>query len=52
MKKVCKDHDYCHMVMLEKDKNSFKYNQDKKCLKIPFVIYADTELPLEKHSYM
>lgn len=46
--KVCKDHDYCHMIIRKKDKSSLKYNQDKKCLRAPFVIYADIESLLEK----
>ena len=49
---VCKDYDYCHMVMSEECKNILKYNQDKKSLKAPFIIYADTESSLEKiHTY-
>ena len=31
------------MIMPEGDNNIFKYNQDKKSLKTPFVIYADKE---------
>ena len=43
--------DYCHMVMPKKRKNILEYNQDRKSLKTLFVIYADTELLLEKiHS--
>ena len=44
---MCKDQDYCHMVM-EKGKSIFEYNQDKKCLKTPFIIYVDTKSLLEK----
>ena len=36
------------MIMPEEDKNILKCNQDKKCLKTPYVIYADTESLLEK----
>ena len=45
---VCKNHDYCHMVMLEEDKNVLKYNQDQKYFKTPFINYADTESLLVK----
>ena len=47
---VCKNHDYCHMVMLEEGKNIFRYNQDKKCLKTPFTIYADTATTWKIHA--
>ena len=48
IKNVWKDRDSCHMIMPEEDKNILKCNQDKKCLKTPYVIYADTESLLEK----
>ena len=34
--------------MTEKSKNILKYNHGEKCIKVPFVIYADTESLLEK----
>ena len=34
--------------MLEEDKNILKYNLGEKSVKVPFVIYADTEPLLEK----
>lgn len=40
---VCKDHNCCHMVLLEEDKNVLKYNQDKISLKTPFTTYVEIE---------
>ena len=45
---VCKNNDYCHMIIPEEDNNTLKYNQNKKSLKALFVIYVATELLLEK----
>ena len=47
---MCKDHDYCHLKIAMKHNNILKYNhnQDKKSMKIPSVIYVDTESLLEK----
>ena len=47
-KKICENHDYCHVEMPTKDKNRIKYNQGEKSIKLPFVIYADLECLLEK----
>ena len=49
-KKICENHDYCHVEMPIKDNNTIKYNQGKKSIKLPFVIYADLECLLEKMS--
>ena len=40
---VCKDHDYCYVKIPDKDNNRLKYNSGEKCMKVPFVIYADSE---------
>ena len=40
---VCKDYDYCHVVILEVSKKILKYNQDKKS------IYVDNESLLQKN---
>ena len=45
---VCNDHDCCLSVMSVQEKTILKYNQDKNSLKTSFVIYAGTELLLEK----
>ena len=47
-KKICENHEYCHIEMPTKDKNIIKYNQGEKSLKLPFIIYAYLECLLEK----
>ena len=47
-KKICENHEYCHIEMPNKDNNIIKYNQGEKSLKLPFIIYADLECLLEK----
>ena len=49
-KKICRNHDYCHVEMPTKDNNIIKYNHGEKSVKLPFVIYADSEFLLEKMS--
>ena len=49
-KKICENHDYCHVEMPTKDNNIIKYNQGEKPIKLPFVVYADLECLLEKMS--
>ena len=49
-KKVCENHNYCHVEMPTKDNNTIKYNHGEKSMKLPFVIYADLECLLEKMS--
>ena len=49
-KKICENHDYCHVEMPTKDNNTIKYNQGEKSIKLPFAIYADLECLLEKMS--
>ena len=49
-KKICENHDYCHIEMHTKDNNIIKYNQGEKSIKLPFVVYADLECLLEKMS--
>ena len=47
-KKICKNHDYCHVEMPTKDNNIIKNNHGEKPMKVPFIIYADLECLLEK----
>ena len=47
-KKVCENHEYCHIEMPNKENNKIKYNQGEKSIKLPFIIYADLECLLEK----
>ena len=49
-KKICENHDYCHVEMSTKNNNIIKYNHGEKSMKLPFVIYADLECLLEKMS--
>ena len=49
-KKICENHDYCHVEMPTKNNNIIKYNYGEKSMKLLFVIYADLECLLEKMS--
>ena len=49
-KKICENHDYCHLQMPTKGINTIKYNHGEKSIKMPFTIYADLECLLEKMS--
>ena len=49
-KKICENHDDCHVEMPIKNNNIIKYNNGEKSMKSPFVIYADLECLLEKMS--
>ena len=47
-KKICENHDYCHVEMPSEDSKIIKYNQGEKSIRSPFIIYADLECLLEK----
>ena len=49
-KRICENHDYCHVEMPTKDNKTIKYNHGEKSIKMPFTIYADLECLLEKMS--
>ena len=49
-KKICENHDYCHVEMPTKDNNIIKYNHGEKSMQVPFIIYTDLECLLEKMS--
>ena len=49
-KKICENHDYCHVEMSTKENNIIKYNHGEKSMKVPFIIYADLGCLLEKMS--
>ena len=49
-KKLCENHDYCHVEMPTKNNNIIKYNHGEKSMKVPFVISADLECLLKKMS--
>jgi len=40
---ACKDHDFCYVKMPEEGKNILRYQEGSKSIRVPFVIYADTE---------
>ena len=40
-KKICENHDYCHVEMPNEDNKIIKYNQGEKSIISPFIIYAD-----------
>ena len=47
-KKVCENHDYCHVKIPEEYNKILKYNEGEKSMRVPFIIYADLECLLEK----
>ena len=47
-KKLCENHNYCHVEMPNENNEIIKYNQGEKSIKLPFIIYADLEFLLEK----
>ena len=47
-KKICENHDYCHVEMPNEDNKIIKCNQGEKSIKLTFIIYADLECLLEK----
>ena len=49
-KKICENHDYCHVEMPNEDNKIIKYNQGEKCITSSFLIYTDLECLLEKIS--
>ena len=49
-KKICENHNYCHVKMPNENNKIIKYNQGEKSIKLPFIIYADLECLLEKMS--
>ena len=50
--RVCKDHDFCDIIMPDEDNKILKYNPGEQLLKVPFIIYADLECLLQKNKYM
>ena len=36
-KKICENHDYCHVEMPTKDNNIIKYNHGENSMKVPFI---------------
>ena len=50
--KVCKNHDYCYVEMLDEDNKILKYNHGEKSSKALFMIYGDLECLLRKNALM
>ena len=46
--KICKNHNFCYLKMLDAENNILKSKPGKKSLKHPFIIYADLECLLLK----
>ena len=42
-KNGCKSYDYCYIEMLKKYDKILKYIHEQKCIKFPFILYADLE---------
>ena len=49
-KRLCDNHDYCHVKMPTEDNKILKYNHGEKSLKVPLAIYADLECLLIKEK--
>ena len=47
-KKICENHEYCHVEMPNEDNKIIKYNQGEKSIKSLLIIYADLECCLKK----
>ena len=46
--KICNEHDFCFLRLLDDDKKIFSYVPGKKSLKSPFIVYADLECILKQ----
>ena len=46
--KICKDYDFCDIIMPDEDNKILKYISGEKSLRVPFTIYADLECLLRK----
>ena len=49
-KRLCNNHDYCHVEMPTDDNNTLKSIHGEKSLKLPWVIYANFECLLIKQQ--
>ena len=46
--RICNDHDFCNLKMLDEDNKILKYISGEKSLKVPFTIYAELECLIRK----
>ena len=44
--RVCKDHDFCEIILPDENNNILKYNPGEYSLKVPFIIYSGLEFLL------
>ena len=49
-KRLCNNHDYCHVEIPNRHNNTLKYNHGEKSLKVTWVIYVDFECLLIKQQ--
>ena len=42
--RLCRNHDYCEVIMPEEGKNILKYTPEGRSLYIPHIIYADLDV--------
>ena len=49
-KRLCDNHNYCHIEIPTRNNNKLKYNHGEKSLKVPWVIYVDFEYLLIKQQ--
>ena len=47
-KKVCKNKDFCNIIMTSEDTKILQFNHNQKFDKVPFIIYVDLECLIEK----
>ena len=45
---MCKNKDFCNVIIPSENTKILEYNQNQKSHKIPFIIYVDLEGILEK----
>ena len=46
--RICRDHEFCHLKLLDADNKILKYILGEKSLRVPFIIYTDLESLLRK----
>ena len=45
---MCENHNHCHIEMLDEINKILNYNQGKKSMRIPVILYADLQSLLKK----
>ena len=49
-KRVCKNKDFCNVIITSQDSKILEFNQYQKSDKAPFIIYADLENIIEEND--